>query len=130
MVQLKGGLKRLSPHRTGAVCEFNSGFSHGNTMGMFSKSPAILWIHGCCQDLLLHAFAYIVTDDKNILGLISLMFLGLSNNSSNTMVQRVDQPKGLKEYHKMEKEVLINYVPCTTETIINSHVCVHIQAPS
>jgi hypothetical protein len=67
MVQLKGGLKRLSPHRTGAVCEFNSGFSHGNTMGMFSKSPAILWINGCCQDLLLHAFAYTVTDDKDIL---------------------------------------------------------------
>jgi hypothetical protein len=67
MGQLKGGLQRLSPHRTGAVCEFNSGVSHGNTMGMFSKSPAILWINGCCQGLLLHALAYIVIDDKNIL---------------------------------------------------------------
>jgi hypothetical protein len=36
-------------------------------MGMFSKSPAILWINGCCQGLLLHALAYIVIDDKNIL---------------------------------------------------------------
>jgi hypothetical protein len=61
---------------------------------------------------------------------ISLKFLGQSNNGSNTMVQRVDQPKRLKEYHKMQKEVLINYVPCTTETIINSHVCVHMLAPS
>jgi hypothetical protein len=46
------------------------------------------------------------------------------------MVQRVDQPKGLKEYHEMQKEALITYVPCTTETIINSRVCVHMQAPS